>query len=391
MAIVAAGGIPLWLAGGTVNGHIFNFNVANLVTIDAANEAGIWICEIETSDGGSHTIDTTGSSALGWRVGSSVTFANAGTTVKVGLAAADFTNGPPGRAAHASDVITFDVSKSLTGGGGGITASAWNEHVPDAGTMTIGYGDTVAFAVQMTARGGADSISGMTGALPGVTMGFPVSTTFTGGAYAAPGTTALPNFVIRFSDGARGYPKNGFVASNTGTNQTWNNTSGTKEYGNFLQFPFPGKLYGIAVFATISDNLDLVLYSDPLGTPVAEKSVTIDANAISAAGARAHTKMFSSPYEFTANQLLFISAKPTSATNVIVPYLGFHVAADQFSQPLGPNGYAGNRNTGAFAAQNSSKDRFAIGALVSAFSDGSGAGGMIVSPGLHTIGQGIAA
>lgn len=94
----------------------------NNVTMDAANEAIIAIGHMATSDKGSHTINTTGSSSIGWRSGA-VTFANAGTTVKVGIAPVDTTNGPPGRASHVTDVIAFDVSADFTGGGGGITMS----------------------------------------------------------------------------------------------------------------------------------------------------------------------------------------------------------------------------------------------------------------------------
>lgn len=364
MSLVAIGGMPLWLAGGAINGHLFNNVIANLVTMDAANEAGIFIAEIETSDGDSHTIDTTGSSSLGWRVGSAVTFANGASTVKVGLAAVDTATGPAPRASNAADVITFDVSKSLTGGGGGITASAWNEHVPDAGSKTIANGDLVAFAVQMTARGGADSIAGMAGAIPAIAMGFPAGTAYTGGTYAA--VSLLPNFVITFSDGSRGYPKGGFIAANTGTNQTWNNTSTPKEYGNFLQFPFPGKIYGLIVWAAVTANLDVVLYSDPFGSPFAEKTASIDFNVVAAASARGYIKMFATPFQFKSNQPLVVAAKPTSATNTTLVYFGFNIAAHQFSQPLGENCYAVNRDTSAFAVQNVNKDRFAIGALVGA-------------------------
>ena len=66
------------------------------VTLDAANEAGIYIGRIIWADGGSHTVDTSGSSSIAWRTGAA-TFSNAGTTAKVGLAAVDTGAGPPGR------------------------------------------------------------------------------------------------------------------------------------------------------------------------------------------------------------------------------------------------------------------------------------------------------
>jgi hypothetical protein len=58
--------------------------------------------------------------------------------------------------------------------------------------------------------------------------------------------------------------------------------------------------------------------------------------------------------------------KPTSATNITAGYKTYNAAAYQRSDTLGTNGYAVNRNTGAFASQNTGKDRFNIGLLIGA-------------------------
>src|SRR5262245_29075212 len=199
-------------------------------TMAANNEALIFIGQIMTSDGSSHTINTTGSSSLGWRT-SGVTFASGSTIVKVGLATVDTANGPPGRAVNVSDVITFDVSKSLTGGGGGITATNWQIHVPDSGSKTIANGDFVAFAVQMTARGGSDSVTGTYATATNV-MHRPTVTAFTAAAYSSP--NGVPNVIITFSDGALGFFAHGEVLKFI-TAQTFNNTGATKEYGQLYQ------------------------------------------------------------------------------------------------------------------------------------------------------------
>ncbi|WP_210161862.1 hypothetical protein, partial [Bradyrhizobium elkanii] len=66
---------------------------ANFMTGNG-NETYI-IGRMRTSDGNSHTIDTTGSSAIGWRnIG--VVFSSGTTVLNVGLAAVDTTNGSPG-------------------------------------------------------------------------------------------------------------------------------------------------------------------------------------------------------------------------------------------------------------------------------------------------------
>jgi hypothetical protein len=325
---------------------------------------------IFTDDGASHTIDTTGSSSLGWRSGA-VTLANAGTTLKVGLAAVDTTNGPPTRAVNVADVITFDVSKSYTSAAAP-TATAWIESVPGAGTKTIANGDLVAFCVQMTARGGADAVNVQTEQVLGGTAR-PAVTDFTGAAYSNKGN--LPNAVITFSDGVLGYFYGGYVASVGLTSQAWNNTSGTKEYGNLLQFPFPCKAYGIFGAMSFNGDTDLILYSDPLGTPFAEKTISVDLNTIGAAASNnGFDELFPAPFSIAANTPYAVIAKPTSATNVTLNYKTFNAAAHQKSESPGSatNGYAVNRASGAFGAQNSSKDRFAIGLLLGAFDAGGG-------------------
>ncbi len=367
MALTALSGTPIVPIGAA---HRFgNTGIAALgtTTIDAANEACIMYGHVFTSDGASHTINTTGSSSLGWRSGA-LTFANAGTTVKVGLAALDTATGPPARAANAAGVITFDVSKSHTGGGGTITANAWQENVPDTGTKTIANGDLVAFCVQATARAGSDIIRPSAANNIGP-IAFPGVTDFVGAAYAS--AIRTPNAVITFSDGALGFFYGGFVASVGSTTQTWNNTSGTKEYGNLLQFTFPVNVYGLYFSGVASGDVDAILYSDPLGTPVAQKTSSVDLNVISTAAADTEFRvLFASPFTLAADTACAAILKPTSATNISMNYKTFNASSHQASEMPGTAGYAVNRNAGAFAAQNTNKDRFAIGLLVGAFDNG---------------------
>lgn len=382
MSLTAFGGMPLVPVGGYSRSAYLGGAASGNITIDATAEAIIMIGQIYTEDGASHTIDTTGSSSLGWRTSTVSATWNAATILKVGLAAVDASNGPPGRAANAANVITFDVSKSYTGGAAPTTA-AWNESVPDAGTKTIAHGDTVAFCVQMTNQGGTDSVlvTVATQAAAG-NPSFPFVTGYTGAAYAV--APRVPNAVITFSDGTYGFFMDGTVFSVVSTNQTWNNTSGTKEYGNFFQMPFPASIYGIIAAASMGGDADFVLYSDPLGTPVSEKSFSFDLNVLGAAGVGSPSvALFTSPYSATANQPLAGIIKPTSATNVSLAYGTLNSSGHQKAYGLGANCYAINRNTGAFAAQNSNKDRFNVALLVGAFDNAASAGGLIRHPGMN--------
>lgn len=365
MAIVSFGGMaPIILGAPMREGTPYLGTAAGTATLlDATLEACITVGQILTEDELSHTIDTSGSSSLGWLSGA-LTFANVGTSVKVGLATIDTGAGPPARATAVANLITFDVSKTMAGGGGGITANAWQEHVPDAGTKTIVHGDQVAFAVQMVVAAGADAVNVQNQlTATGFNSLFPSVTNYVGGSYNA--STKLPNMVITFSDGKLGI----FIGSSiylTGTTtQSWNNTSGTKEYGNYLLVPEPIKIIGLIVNCNVAGNTDFILYSDPFGTPVAERTVSIDLNTIGVSATNEWAPLlFSTPYYPRSNQPLAAIMKPTSATTIASRYKTFQISGHQKTESLGTNCYAINRNTGAFVSQNSDKDRFAIGLLI---------------------------
>lgn len=340
-------------------------------TIDAANEAQINIGRLIWADGGSHTVDTTGSSSIGWQT-ATVTFANAGTTVKVGIGSVDTTTGPPARATNAANVITFDVSKSIVGGGGGITGSAWQTHTPDAGTKTIASGDLVAVSIQMTARGGTDSVLAVAHGASQLLL--PAVTGFTGGSYTA--VSASPNIVVTASDGTIGWIY-GSDPGRTGNTRSYNNSSATKEYGQMYKLPFPVKVYGIYGWCNGGGDFDAVLYSDPLGTPVAEKTSSFDANAISAVGSGLFTAMFSSPYSAAADQQIGAVLKPTTTTNISTYYKTLGSAAHRVTDPWGVDGSALNRASGAFTDGTSGVDNYYVGLLIGAYDAG---GGSMASP-----------
>jgi hypothetical protein len=342
-------------------------SVSTNVTLDAANESCMMIGHVVTSDGASHTIDTTGSSSIGWRT-ATVTFANGGTTVNVGVGDVIATAGPPGRANNAADVITFDVNASFTGGGGGITANAWQTSVPTTGTKTIANGDLVAVSIQMTARGGADSVL-VTGVNTGVGPHRPAVTSFLASAYAAVGIT--PNAVITFSDGALGWISGGQVFS-TLTTRTYNSGSSPNEYGQLIQLPFPAKIYGAYGWADPDGDFDVVLYSDPLGTPVPERTVSVDLNTAATGASRKWEVSFATPYQTTAALPIGIVAKPTTVTSMSISAKTLASATHRATDPWGTSGYGISRSGGAgvFANANSSLDHYFIGLLAGSFDSG---------------------
>lgn len=348
-------------------------------TIDAANEAVIMSGHVITSDGASHTINTTGSSALHWLTGA-VTFADIGTTVKVGLAATDTANGPPVRAVHVANVITFDVSATMVGGGGGITADAWQTDIPDAGTKTIANNDLVSFAIQATARAGADSILvSTTNAGASNSLQRPSVTSFLGGSYATIPST--PNALIVFSDGAFGWFYGSDVAASV-TARTFNSASTPDEVGQLYDLPMPLRINGLYFWVDPDANFDAILYSDPLGaTPVAERTVSVDANAVTVASVRRMELPFSTPYDYLGGPIALV-IKPTTTSSITTHYKTQADAAHRITDVWGTDGYGVTRTngTGAFANANSSLDHYYIGLLLGGSDDGAGGGGGLATP-----------
>ncbi len=350
---------------------LFNDHTSLAVTslaLDATNEAVHTVGRIITSDGQSHTLDTSGSSSIRWRMqaGSVV---DAGTTVKVGLAAVDTANGPAPRAVNASNVATLDVERSITGAGGGeLSGVGWKTSVPTSGSKTVANGDLVAAVIQMTARGGTDTMSVGCVATPAPAHGSTV-THFTS-SYTA--QAVQPNMVIQFADGAYGWFFGTELASGTPSTQ---GVSSTTEYGNLYEFPFSGQIAGIWGVLTPSSNaanFNLVLYSDPLGTPVAERTVAVDGNTVAATLSRRIFAPFSSPYNFKPNQKLGIVVQRSAGT-VNLPTVTIPSLAERIAMPGGSESYSiSGTPPSAFAQHNSGLATFFLGPIFGGFEHGAG-------------------
>ena len=299
----------------------------------------------------SKTISAAGGGRIVWRSGA-VTFSNAGTTFRVGIQDVSTVNNP------GQGDGTFDVEAVFTGGGGGVTANAKQTSTMTTGTKTIANGDLIAISISMSARGGTDSvvvqcISGDT-TFPNTTR-IPCVTDNTGGTYV--GTTKHPNAYIIFDDGTIGslfgcvyYDNTGNVAYNSGT-------ATADEYGNLIYSPATFHAFGIAmtgVFTTTSTT-ELLLYSDPLGTPVAEKTITLNPVQFYNVTAGYVIGMFASPFIIKANTNYVISARPTTANSITLYYYDNDgVSGGGVVSPPNATCSAYRRldNTGAFSAYN---------------------------------------
>lgn len=337
-------------------------------TLDAANEACDFIGRIYWADGGNHTVSSAGGK-IEWR-SAAVTFANAGTTVVVGIGTV--AGGPPPRATNVADLITTSVSASLTGGGGGITANAWQTSTMSTGSMAINHLAKVAVSVQMTARGGADSVIVTTSS--GAVNHAPQVTTFTGGVYTA--LASSPNAVITADDGTIGW----FYASEVFsaiTARTFNSGSSPNEYGQLFNLPFPYTIRGVYGWVDPDNDFDAVVYSAPLsGSPVAQLTASFPATEMASNTPRRFEETFPSTYDVARNTDIVVGFKP-GASNISAYYKTLGNAAHRAADIWGTSGYGVSRSggAGAFANANSGLDHYYIGLLISRWDDAAGGGG----------------
>lgn len=370
MAIQSFPGSPLllgprpWIASS--NGQSLNG-----ITINAVNMAHIQIGRARTSDGASHTINTTGSSKFGFRSGSTNTFASGSTTVKVGLAAVDTSNGPAARPVNSSNVITFDCSADVVGGSITWNNNVWMDLTPTTGSKTVADGDLVAYCLQMTARGGSDAVNWDYPNLNNNVTNLPTVSLYNG-SYS--NRTAMPSGIWRFADGAYGWIEGSDTHLNINT-RAFSNASSPNQYGQLFNMPFAMRVCGVYGQFAVQD-LDVVLYSDPLGSPVAERTVSHDANTVSGTSGNFSFLPFSSPYDVSANTSVAVVMKPTTGSNINSWYKTLNHADHRYPEAYGVTGYGVSRTTsGAFSNANSSLDHYYVGLMLNGFDAGGGGGG----------------
>lgn len=341
-------------------------------TLDAATEALHYCGQVYLEGGsGSKTISSAGGK-IHWRTASTITFANAGTTLRVGMQDVSTTTAPT------QGDGTHDVYADLVGGTDTIAGSTAYATAMESGSKTISHGDKVAIVWEMTARGGTDSVQ-VTHSTDGQLsdVNFPTLTSYLASTWAK--VNGMPLALIEFDDGTYGVIFGGQMqTTGAGTNVSFSvNTATADEYGNIFSFPFPVVVDGfwaMAVPASNAADFEVCLYSDPLGTPSLIEAVAVDATQSgTVASMRNIALMFSSPRTLAQNTTYALTVRPTTTTSVTVQHFDMSVGAINMSA-LGQNCYAVRRldNTGAFSDYNggtAKTRRVAMGFAVRAFED----------------------
>ena len=342
------------------------FTSSGSVTLNATGETAFMVGHVWIDGGGgSKTISAAGGGSIVWR-SAAVTFANGSTVFDVGIQ--DCSTGT----APAQGDGTFDVAASFTGGGGGVTANATQTSVMTTGTKTITHGDQIAIGMAMTTRGGADSVIVAISAID-ITTNLPCVTANTSGVYVR--QAGHPIAYINFDDGTKGwlwlsdfrYTNNTSISVNV-------DTATADEYGNIIMptTPFYATGARCTIDINVTANIEIILYSDPLGTPVAERTITIDAETSGTAAGNSGYFMFSTPYLMRPGTAYALAVRPTTANNISLYYIDSVAGAVLLGAP---NTYAYScrriNNSGAFSDYNggTAKTRLMNMALISNYTD----------------------
>lgn len=338
------------------------FSVPSTATalIDAAAEtlAMIGRVHLTSGPGTSKTISSAGGKF--YMMISSATWANGSTIVRAGIQDVASTGLQDG---------TFDTYVDLVPGVDTITGNAINTITMTTGTKTIADGDLVAVAMSMTARGGTDAISALRFG-SGVTA-FPYATN--NGTRLAIG---IPT-TIQFDDGTLGFFDGDYYAYN-GLLSTASFGSGSTpdEYALLFQVPVPLTITALAAklgaFAQ-TDDFELILYSDPLGTPVAERTIAVDADQTIA---QTIFEQWINAYSLTANTTYAIAVRPTVANTLNVATIEFSsIPSLRACTLFGTTARQGSRTNQSGAFSEDTNVIPLIGFRAAALDDGTAVGG----------------
>lgn len=290
-------------------------------------------------------VSAAGGGSITWRT-STVTWANAGTTMDVGLQGVAAAAGPVPQPNG-----TFGVKRTLTGGDGNVTGSATKvtAMTGGSGTSTISHGDLIAVVWDMTARAGADSVIISHGANGG--SGLPNNNLFTAAAWR---TTQgrLPNVVITSDDGTL-ITIDDTIPFVSAAVETYADATNPDERGLLFQVPWDCKIDAVRGLLGITDNASdytITVYSDPLGTPASVASVTVlaDRGAV-AAGDREQRFPLAAEVSLSANTDYVIAVRANGTTNTRLPSFTLMDQTHRALQPGSTTVKKATRNNGAGA------------------------------------------
>ena len=342
--------------------------------MNAVGESAGAIGEVMWADGAASKVISSAGGKLFWRSGA-ITFANAATTFRVGIQDVDLTTG--------LEDGTFDTHDDLIGGTDTIAASAWQSVTLSVGTKTLAAGDLIAVVLEMTTRGGADSVVVARTAKFASALIFPYGSVDIS-ALAKTGT--VPFVLLIADDGTVGWLRGMSIVDPNGTTvSTYNSGSTPDEYVSAFTPTVPVQVSAIGVrLGTIAttDAFDLILYHDPFGTPSALVTIAHDPDLVGNTSSgpfpciRAIT-----PTTLTAGVQYGIGVRPTTVNDIALNYIDFTAGFEAWKKtlPFGSSLKVGSRTdqSGAFT-ETQVYHLLPFYLAITGLSDGGGAAGTVI-------------
>jgi len=338
-------------------------------TMDAAGESFFAVGHILLSSGPGTSKTFDSGCKLHWRAGA-VTLSNGSTNFRGGIQ--DVT-----AAGVNDDTWTSEPQGNYTSAAAP-TASVVNSLTITSGSRSITHGDLIAAGFEMTARGGADSVViPRAGAFNSVASH---SAADTGSGPALVQGSGF--FTLEFADGTVGWFDPYSFAHIFEASAAFGSSSTPDEIALVFRLPVKAQVYGAFMYLAnlaAADDFNVILYSDPLGTPVAERSVVQDM-AVAATGnywSRPWSAPVDSPFTLNANTDYALSLLPSTTNTLSYGRLNFNTSNGVLRKPtpLGTNWslYSRSDVTGAFGSQDTTI--LPLFGLWLAFDDGAGGGG----------------
>lgn len=278
--------------------------------IDANGEYVASIGEIYIEDkSASKTFSSSGGKVVFYV--NSRTMADAGTNVRIGVQDVSATTGLGDG--------TFDVYGDFTSSSP--LSTGWNSVSMSSGSKTISHGDKIAIQIQMTARGGADTVAILqlaSGTIYAANLSFPYR--------VLNGTKAGTNVIIAylvFDDGSIGYINGAkLVPINTESSVTYNSGTANNERGFAFKLPFKCTINGIYMTAPgAAAAYELNVYKTPLGTPSLHQSITMDTDILSSTSTSFKGFHMINPLTIDAQADIAVTYYPTTTTNINFTYI----------------------------------------------------------------------
>jgi hypothetical protein len=357
-------GTPLLHSGNGSPGY----TMSNL-TLDAATEKVVCVGRLWLADRGSSKAFSSAGAKIYWQSGSPTVFANAATNLRIGLQDMDAADTSiPGQPDG-----TFDVYDDLVGATDTITSTTTQTTTMSSGSKTLSHGDLIAVVFDLTARGGVDSV--LVQGVATTTATFPWIGLFTA-SWAV--QNMAPNIALEMDDGTLGLLDGTFpIFHSSGNTVTFGSVSSPNEYGIIFQVPFNCKIDAVRMVCAHNNgsaDAEVILYSDPLGTPAAMHTYTIDASFQQNSVNRPQVYPFGAEIELQANTDYAVTYKPTTATSISLGRWDINTGPDTLLQLIGgPNLRQGSRASGAFTESTSFVPW--IDVRISSVHDGTGGGG----------------